>query len=191
MLKDNSLIREKETVSWYNNEIKTVEFMTGTSLWYGYGIRPVPVKWVLICGSKSNPEPVVIFTTDFECHPKDIIMEFIARWPIETTFEEARRHLGMETQRQWSDKAVERETPCILASFSVISLIALEFQKINGDKISIQTSAWYKKTHVTFSDILASVRRHILEEKYSSQFGKNSELWKTELSEIINQIVAA
>ncbi|MBA3237096.1 MAG: hypothetical protein H0T62_01945, partial [Parachlamydiaceae bacterium] len=115
MLKNNSLIREKETVSWYNNEIKTVEFMTGTSLWYGYGIRPVPIKWVLICGSKSNPDPVVIFTTDLECHPKDIIMGFIARWPIETTFEEARRHLGMETQRQWSDKAVERETPCILA----------------------------------------------------------------------------
>ncbi|MBA3238154.1 MAG: hypothetical protein H0T62_07400 [Parachlamydiaceae bacterium] len=118
-------------------------------------------------------------------------MGFIARWPIETTFEEARRHLGMETQRQWSDKAVERETPCILASFSIISLIALEFQKINGDEISIQTSAWYKKTLITFSDILAYVRRHILEEKYSSQFGKNIELWKTGLSEIINQMVAA
>ncbi len=45
----------------------------------------------------------------------------MGRWPIEVTFEEVRAHLGMESQRQWSDKAIERETPSILASFSIIN----------------------------------------------------------------------
>ena len=123
--------------------------------------------------------------------PQKIITIYISRWPIEVTFEEARRHLGMETQRQWSDKAIDRETPCILASFSIINLIALELHKANDDEIMIQTSSWYNKNHVTFSDVLAYVRRHILEKQYVTQFGQNTELWDNEFMEIINQMVAA
>jgi hypothetical protein len=191
MLKDASLIWEKDKIIWYNNEIRTIEYITGTSLWYAYGNRPVPIMWILIRDPKGNLEPVVLFTTNLESQSKEIITEFINRWPIETTFEEVRRHLGMETQRQWSDKAIERETPCILASFSIINLIALELQKINDDTIHVQVSSWYKKKHVTFSDVLAYVRRHILEETYNTQFVQDVDLGKKMLEEFINQMVAA
>lgn len=97
----------------------------------------------------------------------------------------------MEIQRQWSDMAIDRKTPCVLASFSIITLIALELQKANQDKIRIQKSSWYQKKPVTFSDILAYVRRQILEKKYAAQFDQNTELWHEELAEIINQMVAA
>jgi hypothetical protein len=191
MLKDPSIKWQTTKLHWYNGKKKTIEFITDSSLWYGYGIRPVPIKWVLIKGSGSNSEPIVLFTLDLELSPEKIISDYVNRWPIEVTFEEVRRHLGMETQRQWSDRAIDRETPCIIASFSIIILIALELQKENGDKIAIQTSSWYPKKQVTFSDILAYVRRHILKEKYFSQFGQNEELWNKEFAEIINQMAAA
>lgn len=191
MLIDPALIWSASKIFWYSGKMKNIEFLTGTSLWYGYGIRPVPIKWVLIRDLKGASDPVVLFTLDLKLHAEEVVTEYISRWPIEVTFEEARRHLGMETQRQWSDMAIDRETPCILASFSIITLIALELQKVNQDEIPIQTSSWYPKKHVTFSDVLAYVRRRILEEKYASQFDQNTELWNKELAEIINQMVAA
>jgi len=123
--------------------------------------------------------------------PIEIIEAFIGRWQIEVTFEEARRHLGMETQRQWSDKAIERITPIILASFSIINLIALEFYKTTGEKIPLQTTAWYKKTHVTFSDVLAYVRMKILMKNYIPRFGENTDPENIKLMEIISQMAAA
>jgi len=191
MLKNTSLEWNKDEVSWYSGKMKKIEFLTGICLWYGYGERPVPIKWVLIRDPNGTIEPIALFTLDLGLQPQKIISIYISRWPIEVTFEEARRHLGMETQRQWSDKAIDRETPCILASFSIINLLALELLKANDDKILIQASSWYPKKHVTFSDILAYVRRYILEKTYAPEFGQNTELWSKEFAEIINQMVAA
>ncbi len=191
MLKDDSLRWEMDEALWYSGKMKKIEFLTGTCLWYSYGIRPVPIKWILIRDPNGKTEPVALFTLDLNATTKRIIEDYMGRWPIEVTFEEVRAHLGMESQRQWSDKAIERETPSILASFSIINLIALELQKEKNDKILIQTSSWYQKKHVTFSDVLAYVRRHILEKRYTSQFAQNIELWNEELREIINQMAAA
>ena len=191
MLIDPALVWSTSEILWYSGKMKKIEFLTGTSLWYGYGIRPVPIKWVLIREIKGSSDPVALFTLDLDSHAMNVVSEYISRWPIEVTFEEARRHLGMETQRQWSDMAIDRETPSILASFSIITLIALELQKASQDQIPIQTSSWYPKKHITFSDILAYVRRHILEKKYLSHFDQNTEMGIKELEEIINQMVAA
>lgn len=191
MLIDPALTWTIDEILWYNGKMRKIEFVSGICLWYGYGIRPVPIKWVLIRDLKGASDPVALFTLDLQLQANEVITEYISRWPIEVTFEECRRHLGMETQRQWSNKAIDRETPCILASFSVITLMALELQKVNQDKIPIQISSWYPKKHITFSDVLAYVRRHILEKKYASQFDQNNEQWNRELAEIINQMVAA
>jgi hypothetical protein len=91
-----------------------------------------------------------------------IIEGYVERWPEEVTFEEARRHLGMETQRQWSDEAVTKTTPIILASFSIITLIGWELSQSRKEMIPKQCTSWYKKQHITFSDVLAYVREAIL-----------------------------
>lgn len=191
MLKEDSLKWEVDEIFWYSGKMKKIEFLTGTCLWYGYGIRPVPIKWILIRDASGKTEPIALFTLDLKVEPTKIIMDYIGRWPIEVTFEEVRTHLGMESQRQWSDKAIERETPSILASFSIITLMALELQTEKSDKILIQSSSWYQKKHVTFSDVLAYVRRHLLEKRYLSKFTQNTELWNEEMAEIINQMAAA
>ena len=91
--------------------------------------------------------------------PTDIIQWFVQRWQMEVTFEEARAHLGVETQRQWSKSAIARTTPVLLALFSLVTLIAQ--QRLTAQAMPIRCSAWYRKTHPTFSDALALVRRSL------------------------------
>jgi len=188
MLKNTSLPWKTMIVKWYGGKGKEIQILTGTCLWYGYGIRPVPIKWVL---TRDGNQEALIFSTNVDQPLNELIEVFVDRWALEVTFEEVRRHLGMETQRQWSDKAVDRITPSIFASYSMINLVALESLQSECDKISIQTSSWYKKPHVTFSDVLAHVRMLILRKIYFHDFDKNTELWKYELEEIINQMAAA
>lgn len=190
MLTDSTLAWNVIEVTWYGGIKKKLEVLEGSCLWYGYGIRPVPIKWVLTRSPGNNETGTVIFSTDINITLTETIGKFIGRWQIEVTFEEARRHLGMETQRQWSDNAIDRITPSILASYSIINLVALECQK-DGEEIVIQTSSWYKKTHTTFSDILAYVRGKIVHEKYLLRFDENTELGNDVLREILQQMIAA
>ena len=91
---------------------------------------------------------------------------FIKRWSIETTFEESRAHLGFETQRQWSDLAIERMTPCLLGLYSLVTLLADALYLEGG--LAVRQSAWYAKEQATFSDALAAVRQHLWEVEYFS-----------------------
>lgn len=191
MLEDPSYEWKTAEVAWYNGSSKILEILHGTCLWYGYGIRPVPISWVLIRDPNGTNPPTVLFSTDVDMEILEVIEIFVGRWQIEVTFEEARRHLGMETQRQWSDKAIDRITPCILASFSIINLIALDCQEKDGEEIPIQTTSWYQKEHRTFSDVLASVRVKILREIYFLRFTQKPEMWIQNIEEFIYQMSAA
>jgi hypothetical protein len=107
---------EEVMVKWYGGVTKKVFIQSSKCLWYYIGFPPVPVHWVLIKERESS-EPVALFSTNLNHSAVRIIEGYVERWPEEVTFEEARRHLGMETQRQWSDEAIKRTTPIILASF--------------------------------------------------------------------------
>jgi hypothetical protein len=191
ILENPSLVWDTLEILWYGGRTKKIDIVTGTCLWYCYGIRPVPLRWVLTRDSNAKGEATVLFSTDLNALPITIIESFVKRWQIEVTFEEVRRHLGMETQRQWSDKAVDRITPCILASYSIINLMALEMIKSKGGDIPIQTSSWYKKTHATFSDVLTYMREQILRRKYILWFDKNNEIQNPDIKEMIRLLAAA
>ncbi len=78
---------------------------------------------------------------------------------METTFQEARAHLGVETQRQWSDLAILRTTPALLGLFSLVAVWADQLARIPISAVRPQTAAWYAKREPTFSDAIAAVRR--------------------------------
>lgn len=81
------------------------------------------------------------------------------RWSLEVTFEEGRAHVGIETQRQWSDLASERSTPLL---FGLYSLVTLFGHALHPDgHIPVAQAAWYCKQTATFRDVLALVRRHL------------------------------
>jgi hypothetical protein len=81
------------------------------------------------------------------------------RWQLEVTFQEARRHLGFETQRQWSDLAIRRTTPALLGLFSLIALLVdRQMRRAVG---VVRQAAWYHKRDPTFADALALVRKEL------------------------------
>src|SRR5262245_31417174 len=89
--------------------------------------------------------------------PLQILTWFVRCWRMEVTFEEVRAHLGIETQRQWSDLAIARTTPALFGLFSIVTLVANQATK--SQKMPIRTAAWYKKELPAFADAIALVRR--------------------------------
>jgi DDE superfamily endonuclease len=147
------------TINWYGGTQRKLEVTSGTGLWYSSGTAPVPIRWVLTRDPVGKQDPKAYFSTDQAQSAVEIVEDFVKRWSIEVTYEESRAHLGIETQRQWSDLAIERSTPCL---FGLYSLVVLWGHALHVDgKIPIQQAAWYRKTEATFSDVLASVRRHL------------------------------
>jgi hypothetical protein len=175
------------TVQWYGGLSKKVFIQSGKCLWYYVGFLPVPIHWVLIKENESA-EAIALFSSDLEHSVVEIIERYVERWPEEVTFEETRRHLGMETQRQWSDEAISRSTPIILSSFSIITMMGVELARSKGEEIPCQQASWYKKEHVTFSDLLAYVREAILR---NSLLDKNGEYKNFDIETIIMQAAAA
>ena len=145
--------------------------------------QPVlPLRWVLVRPCDAQHPPRAFFSTCPSDQAGDIVACFIKRWSIETTFEESRAHLGFETQRQWSDVAIERTTPCLLSLYSLVTLLAQDLypgskpapylirgpgQVLDG-RLMVRKSAWYAKEQATFSDALAAVRQHLWEVEYFS-----------------------
>jgi hypothetical protein len=146
---------QKLKVLWYGGEEKEIELVTDVCLWYRRGLAPVPIRWVLLRCPEGNFKPQAFFCSDLQVPAAQIIAWFIARWNIEVTFEELRAHLGFETQRQWSDKAIERTTPCLFGTFSLVVLMA---KVLHPETLPVRQASWYLKEEATFIDALAAVR---------------------------------
>jgi hypothetical protein len=107
----------------------------------------------------GEKEPQAFLCTDPNAEPSDILRWFVRRWRTEATFEEARRHLGVETQRQWSDLAILRTTPALLALFSLVTLWASQLAAERH--VPPEQVRWYAKPLPTFSDALALIRHEL------------------------------
>lgn len=148
---------------WYGEGEREVEICTATAVWRHGGMPIVPIRWVLIRDPQQRFAPQALLCTDLHRAPEQILGWFVQRWQLEVTFQETRAHLGVETQRQWSDLAIARTTPCLLALFSLVTLLAARLSP--AERKSAASSAWYRKPHPTFSDTLAAVRRHVWREQ--------------------------
>ena len=115
--------RRFEVTGWYGRSERLVEIVSGTAIWHHPG-RLVPIRYVLVRDVHDELKPQAFLCTDLDADPLDILRWFVRRWSIEVTFAEVRRHLGVETQRQWSDPAIARTTPALLGLFSLITLWA-------------------------------------------------------------------
>lgn len=152
-------------IPWYNGTTRCVRTLSDLCLWYTPGQPPVAIRWVLIVDPTGENDPMAVFSTDLELPVATLIARFVRRWNVEVTFEESRRHLGIETQRQWSDRAIARTTPALFALFSLVCLMAHRLMAM-GHALPIRVTAWYRKSEATFSDVLAMVSRRLWAEKY-------------------------
>ena len=150
---------EERTVRWYGRSTRMVKLATGTAVWYHSGMPVVPLRWVLIVDPLGTFAPQALLSTDVTRSAQQIVEWFVWRWQLEVTFEEARAHLGIETQRQWSDLAILRTTPALLGLFALVTLVA--HQVLQEQALPARSAAWYTKPVATFSDTLALVRQQL------------------------------
>jgi hypothetical protein len=161
---------------WYGTGARTVEVASATAVWYHSGLPPVPLRWVLIRDPQGRFATQALLCTDLTSTPAQLLTWFIQRWQLEVTFEEARRHLGLETQRQWSEAAIRRTTPVLLGLFSLVTLLA--HQQMPGPIAAVRQAAWYPKRDPTFADALALVRRELWQHRTFSTSPDAGELVK-------------
>jgi hypothetical protein len=108
--------------NWYGSGERIVEIASETAVWYSTGLFAVPLRWVLVRDPQGQFKTQALLCTDLKADPQKILCRFVMRWQLEVTFQEIRRHLGFETQRQWSDLAIRRSTPVLLGLFSLVTL---------------------------------------------------------------------
>ena len=156
---DPATLWQTDRLDWYGGQQRDMDWVSGTALWYSTGIDPLPIRWVLGRDPTGQLPTKAHFSTDLTQSPLDIIADCIKRWSIEVTFEESRAHLGLETQRQWNDLAIERTTPALFGLFSLVTLLG---KIVHPDgRIPVAQSAWYTKPEPTFVDVLALTRQRL------------------------------
>ena len=162
--------------NWYGEGPREVEVATDTAVWYHTGKPPVALRWVLIRDPQERFKPQALLSTHLEYTCAQMLAWFVCRWTMEVTFEEARAHLGMETQRQWTDRAIARATPALLSLYSVITLTAHLLSE--KGETWVRSTAWYGKTRPTFADAIAWTRRHLWEHIHFSTSHLETDLIK-------------
>jgi hypothetical protein len=170
MLEMEGLPWQEAEITGYSGVRRKVRFLSTTCMWGSEGSMPVPIRWVLVMDPTGQMDPLPLMSTDPLMIPEQIIELYIDRWSLEVTFEESREHLGVETQRQWSDKAIARSTPILLGLYSIVCLVA---NRLGQSKVvEAEKTAWYRKEHVTFSDLLRTVRMGLWRDNLFFQKGK-------------------
>jgi DDE superfamily endonuclease len=167
---------QEVVVGWYGGGERAIEIATGTAVWYHGGMPTVPLRWVLIRDPAGEFDPQALLCTDQEVAAPQVVEWFVLRWHLEVTFHEARAHLGVETQRQWSDLAIARTTPALLGLFSLVTLVARELAP--DHVLPTRQAAWYDKDVPTFADTLAVVRQHLWPVAFSELSFSNTDFVK-------------
>jgi hypothetical protein len=156
MLKMEDLPWEEIEIAGYEGKKKKIKYLTNTSMWGADGFCPIPIRWVLVKDPTEEMDPLPLMSTDVNLAAIKIIELYVDRWGLEVTFLEAREHLGVETQKQWSDKAIARTTPILLSLYTIVCLMG---HRLNEETpLVTEKAAWYNKETITFSDLLKAVR---------------------------------
>lgn len=161
---------------WYGEVKRTIEFTSNTAVWFHNGQPPLPIRWVIVRDPLGRFKTQALLCTDLNASPLQIIEWFIQRWQMEVTQHEVREHLGVETQRQWSDLAILRTTPALFGLFSLVTLLAHRLAR--RSKVLARETAWYAKPRPTFSDALAAVRYELWREPIFQMSQNNKHIAK-------------
>ena len=150
---------ESAEVAWYGGRRKVLHVFSRAALWHTTGLDPVAIRFVVVRDPEGQVRDAAFFCTDVDQSPEQILAWAVQRWSVEVTFEEVRAHLGVETQRQWSDLAIARTTPVLLGLFSMVTLLALRWHA--DGSLRAKGAAWYAKGTPTFSDCIRLAREKI------------------------------
>ena len=157
----NTAKRTNLMVAWYGGTMRDVEVVTGTGHWYRIGEALVEVRWVYVHDGTGTHRDEYFFTTDITMKPQQIVECYTQRWSIETTFQECREHLKLESTKGYGKQTVLRFTPCLFGLYTMVVLLYLQLPHPSS---TLSTVFWRGKSTVTFSDMMTCVRRALWEE---------------------------
>jgi hypothetical protein len=143
-------------VSWYGGGRRHIEVVSDSAHWLKSGKGLVPVRWAFVHDMTGTHRDDYFFSTDVEMVPKSIVETFTGRWSIETTFQEMRPFLGLETTRGRTEATVLRVAPCL---FGLYTIVALVYERLLSRGHSTARVSWAGKVETTFSDTITTVRR--------------------------------
>jgi DDE superfamily endonuclease len=155
--------RTRLMVAWYGGSIRDIEVVTGTGHWYRIGEPLVEVRWVYIHDCTGTYRDEYFFTTDLSMCPKRIVECYTQWWSIETTFQECREYLKLESPKGYGQETVLRFTPCL---FGLYTLVVLLYLQLPCPSRMLKAVFWRGKATVTFSDMMTCVRRVLWEQWY-------------------------
>jgi len=147
--------KEMEVVG-YGGEKRMARVISDTCMWGADGTTPIPIRWALVVDPTGKLDPLPLMSTDPFMTAERMVELFVHRWSLEVTFEETREHLGVETQRQWSDRAIARSTPVLMGLYSCVCMMANRLKQVG--LLKVDATAWHQKGQATFSDMLRAVR---------------------------------
>jgi hypothetical protein len=177
VLADEKTQWRKLTVDdWYGEGPREVDIATDTAVWYHAGKPPVALRWVLIRDPQARFTPQALLSTHLEHTCEQMLTWFVRRSTMEVTWEEARAHLGMATQRQWHDRAIARTTPALVSLYSIMTLTAHLLTEKGATWV--RSAAWYDKTCPTCADAMAWVRQQLWEHLHFSMSQQETDLMK-------------
>jgi DDE superfamily endonuclease len=152
----HSAYRTRLMVVWYGGTSRDIEIVTGTGHWYRIGEALVAVRWVYVHDCTGTHRDEYLFTTDLSLGPQQIVECYTQRWSIETTFQECREYLKLESTKSYSQQTVLRFTPCL---FGLYTLVVLFYLQLPHPSSTLRAVLWQGKSTVTFSDMMTCVRR--------------------------------
>jgi hypothetical protein len=145
-------------VAWYGGTTRDIEMVTGTGHWYRIGEALVAVRWVYVHDCTGTHRDEYFFTTHLSLCPKHIVEYYTQRWSIETTFQECREQLQLESTQCDGKQTVLRFTPCLFGLYTIIVLLYLQLPDLLRLPITV---SWRGKSTTTFADMLTCVRQAI------------------------------
>jgi hypothetical protein len=148
-------------VAWYGGASRDIEAVTGTGHWYRIGEELVEVQWLYVHDGAGTHRDEYFFTTDITMKPQQMVECYTQRWSIETTFQECREYLKLESTKRYSQQTVLRFTPCL---FGLYTMVVLLYLKLLHHSRPLRAIFWRGKSAVTFSDMITCVRRALWEQ---------------------------
>jgi DDE superfamily endonuclease len=148
-------------VAWYGGSTRDIEVITGTGHWYRIGEDVVEVRWVHVHDCAGTHRDEYFFTTDITMRPEQIVECYTQRWSMETTFQECREYLKLESTKGYGQQTVLRFTPCLFGLYSIVVLLYLQLPRPSR---TLRLVLWRGKSTVTFSDMMTCVRRALWEQ---------------------------
>jgi hypothetical protein len=152
----NTATRTSLTVAWYGGTTRDIEIVTGTGHWYRIGEALVEVRWVYVHDCTGTHRDEYFLTTDLTMKPQHIVECYTQRWSIETTFQECREYLKLESTKGYGQQTVLRFTPCLFGLYTLVVLLYLQLPRPSD---TLKAIFWRGKSTVTFSDMITCVRR--------------------------------